>query len=163
MGDAFQIYARTEWGLSTKTFSSLVALAGLIGIAGNVAGSVLAPKLGIKKYTAIATLSSMLGPLGAAFFGFKGMMTGSLVGFLSAGQALGITTTLVSEGAKSGVPQGELAGERSSILAVLKVIGPVWYSMLYVQGQKLFGLKNLPFLFNLCLAATAFAMSQMYL
>jgi hypothetical protein len=125
MGDTFQIFAREEWGLNTKTFSSFVGSFGLILMAGNIAGSMLAPRLGIKRFSAIATLSSMCGPLGASLFNFQGFLAGSLLGFLSAGQALGTTAALVSEGAKSGVPQGELAGERSSILALLKIVGPL--------------------------------------
>ena len=120
-------------------------------------------KLGIKRFTALATLSSMLAPIGASFFSFRGLVIGSILGFLGSAQMLGVTAALIAEGAKSDVPQGELAGERSSFIALIKVIGPIWYSMLYVRGKNAFGWNNLPFLFNIGLAMGAFAISQLHL
>jgi predicted MFS family arabinose efflux permease len=162
-GDVFQIYSKTEWGLEAKDYSTFIAMFGVIGICGNVVGSVLVRKIGIKRFTAIATLSSMCIPLGAIFFQFRGLMVGALIGFLSSAQRMGITAALISEGAKSGVPQGELAGERSSILALLKVVGPIWYSMLYVQGKSLIGVKSLPFVFNILVSILAFTISIVHL
>jgi len=163
MGDVFQILAKTEWNLETKDFSSFVAMFGVINIVANIVGSQMVRKLGIKRFTALATLSSMLAPIGASFFSFRGIIIGSIVGFLGSAQMLGVTAALVAEGAKSDVPQGELAGERSSFIALIKVIGPIWYSMLYVRGKNAFGWNNLPFLFNIGLAMGAFAISQLHL
>lgn len=163
MGDTFQILAKTEWNLGTKDFSSFVAMFGIINIAANVVGSQMVVKLGIKQFTAVATLSSILSPLGASFFSFRGIIAGSILGFLGSAQMLGVTAALVAEGTKSNVPQGELAGERSSFLALMKVIGPIWYSMLYVQGKKFLGTGTLPFLFNAVLGLTAFGISQRYM
>lgn len=160
MGEVFQIFANTEWKLSTKDFSSLVAVFGFMNIFANTAGSVLVRKFGIRKYTAIATLSSMLGPIGATLLAFQGLLIGTIIGFLGSAQSLGVIAALVSEGAKSGLAQGELAGERSSFLAIFKVIGPILYSVIYVQGKRLFGFAYLPFIFNICLAVAALAISQ---
>lgn len=60
----------------------------------------------------------------------------------------------------SGLPQGELAGERSSLLALLKVVGPTLYSQLYIQGSGKLGMNNLPFLFNIALCVTAFVIAR---
>jgi hypothetical protein len=60
----------------------------------------------------------------------------------------------------SGLPQGELAGERSSLLALLKVVGPTIYSQLYIQGLEKLGINNLPFIFNIALCATAFTIAR---
>jgi len=164
MGDVFQILANTKWNLAPKDFSSFVAMFGIINIIANIVGSQMVRKLGIKHFTALATLSSMLSPLGASLFSFQGLIAGSIMGFLGSAQMLGVTAALVAEGAKSDVPQGELAGERSSFIALIKVIGPIWYSMLWcVQGKKIFWSSNLLFLFNLGLAAEAFVISQLYL
>uniref|UniRef100_A0A7S3QJ58 Major facilitator superfamily (MFS) profile domain-containing protein n=1 Tax=Chaetoceros debilis TaxID=122233 RepID=A0A7S3QJ58_9STRA len=163
MGDTFQILAKTEWNLTTKGFSSYVAMLGIISIAANVVGSKMVGKLGIRKFTALATLSGMLSPLGASFFSFRGLVVGVILGFLGFAQMLGVTAALVAEGAKSNVPQGVLAGERASFLALMKVIGPIWYSTLYVEGKKLVGVGSLPFLFNVILGLTAFGISQYYL
>lgn len=163
MGDVFQILAKAEWNLTTKDFTSFVAMFGIINIVANIVGSRMVRKLGIKYFTAMATLSSLLAPIGASFFSFRGLIVGSIMGFLGAAQGLGVTAALVSEAANLDAPQGELAGERSSFIALFKVIGPIWYSMLYVQGKKHFGLSTLPFLFNICLAVGAFSISQLHL
>lgn len=163
MGDLLQVFAKQEWNLSTKEYSSFIALWSITGICANTIGSFLVRTLGIKRFMGIATLSSMCAPIGATFFGFRGTVFGSIMGFLGAAQSMGINAALVSLARESGVPQGELAGERASLVAMLKVIGPILYSALYVQGRGKLGLKQLPFVFNICLAASAFVVSQLYL
>ena len=71
-------------------------------------------------------------------------MIGLIVGFLGAAQSIGVVAALMSAGTKSGLPQGELASERSSLLALLKVVGPLWYSMLYIQGASRLKMNHLP-------------------
>jgi MFS family permease len=163
MGDTFQIYAKSEWGLETKTFASIIAMFSMIGVLGNLAGSLLVKRLGIKLFTLIATASSLLSPLGAWLFGFHGIVVGSLMGFLSAGQSQGITAALMSEGSRLGISRGTLAGERASLVALLKVVGPIWYSSAYMLGKKHLNVAYLPFIFNLCVATIVLLMSQIYL
>lgn len=163
MGDFMQIFAKTQWNLSTKNFSSLVAITGVMGIVANGMGSVLVKQIGIKKFTGLAIVSRMLSPIGCVIDGVRGNVAGTIVGFLGGAQSIGITAALVSEGAQSGLPQGELAGERSSLLAMLKVAGPLMYSFLFIQGQKYFGLNFLPFVLNISLFGGALIMSQIHL
>lgn len=163
MGDFFQIFAKTEWNLTTKGFGGLLATFATIGIVSNTAAGFLVKKIGIKKFTGIAILSRMITSVGTAFFGYRGTMIGLVIGFLGVAQSIGIVAALVSEGAKSGLPQGELAGERASLMALLKVIGPIWYSTLYIQGQRVLGMTTLPFLFNIALSIVALIISQVHL
>lgn len=163
MGDVLQVFAKQEWNLSTKEYSSFIAFWSVAGIVANSVGSFLVQTLGIKRFMGIATLSSMCAPIGACFFGFRGTVVGSVMGFLGAAQSMGINAALVSQGKASGVPQGELAGERASMVALLKVIGPILYSTLYVQGRGKLGMRQLPFVFNIILAASAFVVSQLHL
>lgn len=163
MGDFFQIYATNEWNLTMTDFSSFVALLCILGIASNLCASVLIRQWGTKVFTLLATLSSMFAPLGASVMGFQGMVAGSSLGFLGGAQGLGLTASIVAEGAAQNIPQGELAGERASLLAACKVVGPIWYSALYVLGNKWWGCKNLPFLFNSGLAVAALGLCQRYL
>jgi MFS family permease len=163
MGDVFQIFAKAEWNLTTKDFSLIVGLFGFLNIFANIVAGKLVRKIGIRQYTTIATISAMLGPLGAMLFSFHGLIAGSIAGFIGFAQSLGVIAALVSEGTKTGVAQGELAGERSSFIALFKVIGPLLYSLIYVQGKKQLGFTSLPFLFNFILAVGAFAISQIYL
>jgi MFS family permease len=163
MNDTFQILVRSEWNIDMKDFSSFFGMLGVVNILANIVGSQLVVKLGIKHFTAIATLSSVLSPIGASLLSFRGLTIGCLIGFLASAQMLGVTAALYVEGAKSNVPQGELAGERASFLALAKVIGPIWYSFLYVKGKKVFGTGFLPFWFNVGCGLTAFGISQRYL
>jgi len=163
MNDTFQILVRTEWNINMKDFSSFFAMFGIISIFSNIVGSKLVVKLGIKYFTAIATLSSVLAPIGASLFSYRGLLLGNIIGFLGSSQMLGVTAALYMAGANSNVSQGELAGERSSFLALAKVIGPVWYSFLFVKGKKVFGTGFLPFWFNVGCGLTAFGISQRYL
>ena len=149
--------------MSTKGFSSYLALFGLVGIFSNGFASVLVKKMGIRKFTSVAIFSRAVTAIGTAFFGYKGSVIGLIIGFLGAAQTIGIVAALVNSGAKSGLPQGELAGERSSLLALLKVVGPLWYSMLYIQGTGRFGMNNLPFLFNIALSAVALFIANLSL
>jgi predicted MFS family arabinose efflux permease len=107
---SFRSYSKTEWGLEAKDYSTFIAMFGIIGICGNIVGSVLVRKIGIKRFTAIATLSSMCIPLGAIFFQFRGLMVGALIGFLSSAQKWESQLHCYPREQISGVPQGELAG-----------------------------------------------------
>lgn len=137
MGEFFQIFAKTEFSLSTKQFSNVMVMFGVIGLIGNIIGSELVKTVGLKNFTGFAIICSLLSPIGTLLFGCRGLIIGGAIGFLSAAQTMGIIASLISEGIKLGIPQGELAGQRTSLLALLRIIGPVWYSMLYIQGQKI--------------------------
>jgi hypothetical protein len=69
---------------------------------------------------------------------------------------------MVSEAKQQGIPIGELAGQRASLIALVKVIGPIWYSTLYVQGQRLWNIPSLPFMFNACLGILVFCICHFY-
>lgn len=163
MGDFFQIFAKSEWSLSPKQLSSFFALYAGIGIVSNTVGSFLVRRIGIKKFTGIALVSRMMTQIGTIFFGYQGCLIGMFLGFLGQAQSIGIVAALVSAGARTGLPQGEMAGERASLMALLKVVGPITYSTLYIQGQRLLGSKRLPFIFNIGLFAVALIISQMHL
>lgn len=65
-GDFLQIYAKTEWGLSTKDFSSYLALFGLVGIFASGSGTFLVKKMGIREFTSLAIISRSLPTIGTA-------------------------------------------------------------------------------------------------
>jgi hypothetical protein len=70
------------------------------------------------------------------------------------------SANLAASCSNSSLPQGELAGERSSLLALLNVVGPTLYSQLYIQGSGKLGMNNLPFLFNIALCVAAFIIAR---
>jgi hypothetical protein len=163
MGDFFQVFAKQEWQLSTKSFSTFLALFGIVGIAANTAGSILVKAWGIKTFTTVAVMSKLLTMSATLLFGYKGSIVGLILGFLGSAQSIGIVAALIAEGTKSGLPLGEMAGERASLVAFLKVVGPILYSTLYLQGQRWLHTSYLPFLFNVCLSLVALVISHLHL
>eukprot|EP00980_Cylindrotheca_fusiformis_P012034 scaffold2855_cov127-Cylindrotheca_fusiformis.AAC.2 len=162
MGDFFQIYCQTEWGLDTKAFSSFVAVFGVLGLTANILGSILVNKLGIQRYTSLTSFLIILPSIGASVFGFRGLWVGYVLGFLGLAQNLGVMAAMVSEGKKQGIPIGELAGERASLIALVKVIGPILYSALYVHGKRIWNIASLPFIFNSILGVLVFCICRAY-
>jgi MFS family permease len=198
MGDLFQIYAKTEWNLSTSMFSTYLSLFAITGIISNVVGSMLIKSMGIRTFTQIAILSKMIPSLFTILFGYRGSMIGIIIGFLGNAQSIGIIAALISQSttmttatttntatsntasrihangqqqqqqqsSPSRLPspsQGVMAGERASLMALLKVIGPILYSTLYIQGRNHFQTSNVPFIFNILLSIIALLITSHYL
>jgi hypothetical protein len=84
----------------------------------------------------------------------RAALLGATIGFLGPARTLGASTALTTIGASKGIPQGQLSGDRSNLIAILKVLGPAVYGALYVRGQGA-GLPSLPFFFNLLLTFCA--------
>merc|ERR1712232_726970 len=148
----------------TQLFSNFIALVGILAVVANAWGSFLVRQLGIRRFTKLTTFLSLFPSLGGAIFGYRGSLVGyGLGGFLALAQSLGISAALVAEGGREGIPTGELAGERASLSALLKIVGPLWYSMLYVQGKRWWNSPTLPLFFNAGLGVAAFWMSNFYL
>jgi len=158
MGDVFQVYAAKEWNLAPQGFSTLFAIVGILGILANNISQYLIPQVGLKIFTSLAIVSSLGFPLGT-FFSYKAALMGACLGGLASAQKIGVMAEMTTHGTKSGLPQGKLAGERASLLAILKVLGPIIYSFLYAQGREI-GIRNLPFVFNIGLAIVALLLCQ---
>mmetsp|Transcript_7430 Transcript_7430/g.11174 ORF Transcript_7430/g.11174 Transcript_7430/m.11174 type:complete len:482 (-) Transcript_7430:314-1759(-) len=163
IGDFFQIFSQSEWNIGTREFSTYVAIGGMLGIIGNISSGAIIPIIGTRRFTSIAALSAICQPIGASFFSYPGALVGMIIGFLATAQYIGVLAAIATEGEKRGVLQGELAGERASLTALLKAVGPIMYSTMYIKGKQLVGLGNLPFLFNICLAIAAFVLTQIHL
>lgn len=163
MGDMFQIYAKSEWNLTPKQLSSFFALFGGINVLSHAVGGVLVRRMGIRHFTILAVASKLMTAVGTACFGYHGSVIGLLLGFLGAAQTLGIVAALVAAGTATGLPQGELAGERAALMALLKVVGPIVYSTLLVQGEQWWGTKRCPLFFNIGLSVVALLVSWVHL
>ena len=61
---------------------------------------------------------------------------------------------MTAEGARQNIPQGQLSGDRANMIAWLKVIGPLIYGQLYLQGSAV-GLPAAPFFLNVLLTVAA--------
>jgi MFS family permease len=158
MGDVIQVYARKEWGLEPKELAPLIAVFGVTNIASMLAGSALLPRLGVQHFTGLAILSGVIFPLSATR-SYEAALIGAVAGFMGSAQSLGVKATLTTKVTALGVKQGEFAGEKASLLAMVKIGCPLLYGSLYVLGSRA-GVPQVLFLFNVLLAALAMALSQ---
>ena len=83
---------------------------------------------------------------------------------------MGTTSAITSLAYQLKIPQGQLAGEKASMTALLKIACPVIYSWLYLMGKNMEGKnsqnalgafvgKKLPFVLNLILGMMAFVVT----
>lgn len=181
MGDVFQVFAKEEWGLRPNEFGQIVALFGVLGIVSNTTLSLILKSVGLRTFSLFAIVSSLLFPLTAIFTNsYRHVLIAGSIGLYAGAQKVGTTTAITSLANDLGVPQGQLQGEKASMLALLKIVCPVIYSALYLKGKEWsmscsitdnegsrlalqmmmgkFG-KKMPFVLNCILGLSAFAVT----
>jgi len=154
MGDVLQVFAVSHWSLTNAQVSQLFTFIAASGVVSNLAGGTLIRNLGLRTFTAIATFSTLLLWVGFSTGRLKVALACAAVGFLGPARTLGATTMMTSQGAKLGIAQGQLSGDRANMIAWLKVIGPIIYGTLYVRGVSA-NLPQAPFILNVVLTAAA--------
>jgi len=157
-GDALQVHALERWGLTSGQRAQLFTLFGASAVASNGLASLLIKRVGIRDFTALATISHGLLWAGVGH-SHRFALFATLPGLLGGARSLGVSTLITSVGSQLGLPQGELAGDRANLFALLKVVGPVLYTQLYVRGKAL-GLPELPFIFNVALMGAATVLAR---
>ena len=162
MGDVLQVFAVSQWSLTNAQVSSLFSFIAVSGVVSNLIGGTLIRKLGLRAFTALATGSTLLLWAGFSTAKLKIALICAGVGFLGPARTLGATTMMASQGAKLGIPQGQLSGDRANLVAWLKVIGPLVYGALYVRGVSA-GVPQAPFVLNLALTAAALVLGPIAL
>ena len=174
MGDVFQVFAKEEWGLKANDFGTIIALFGVLGIISNTSLSLIVKHMGIRNFSLFAIVSSLFFPMTAIFTNnYRYVLIAGSIVLYSGAQKVGTTTAITSLANERGIPQGQLQGEKASMLALLKIICPVMYSALYLKGKEWsmssaegnklafqmimgkFGTK-MPFLLNVVLGVLAF-------
>lgn len=153
MGDVLQVFAIGEWALSKGQVATFFTVIPVLGALGNLVGGKCVKYMGVQTFTALATLSNMLFWAGCCV-SHNAALACAAIGFLGPARTLGASTALTTVGASKGIPQGQLSGDRSNLIAICKVIGPAVYGQLYVRG-KAAGLPTLPFFLNIALTFTA--------
>lgn len=154
MGDTLQVFALSQWKLTMPQVSQLFTGVAVSGVLANTLGGALIKRLGIQVFTALATASTLLFWMGFASGRVRLAVVCAVVGWLGPARTLGATTTMTTEGARLGIPQGQLSGDRANMVAWLKVLGPLVYGGLYVQGLQA-GIPTAPFFFNAVLTVAA--------
>jgi len=154
MGDTLQAFAIGTWKLSPPQVSKLFTFVAVSGVLANTLGGTIVKRIGIKAFTALSTASSLLMWCGFASASLPAALACSAIGFLGPARTLGASTIMSSEGAKLGIPQGRLAGDRANLIAWIKVIGPLVYGQIYLKGVST-NVPQAPFYLNIFFTAAA--------
>lgn len=155
MGDLWQVLARELRGWGAAQCGQFAAVAGLASMGGTLLTSPGMAWLGKRGFTVAASASSAGASLvlghatttPAAFAGVAPMALG-------AGKTQPITARVTTLAEEMGVPQGQLAAERSTLNAFVRVLAPSIYAALYTFGASR-GVVALPFYFSAALMALA--------
>ena len=92
--------------------------------------------IGLRSFSLVATLSSLFFPLTTLLTdSYRSVVCAGCVGMLGNAQKLGTNAAMASLATELGVPQGRLQGEKASMLALLKILSPIVYGMLYLRGK----------------------------
>mmetsp|Transcript_25076 Transcript_25076/g.45365 ORF Transcript_25076/g.45365 Transcript_25076/m.45365 type:complete len:678 (+) Transcript_25076:80-2113(+) len=136
MGDVGQVFAREEWGLEPKDFANFVALFGILGIVSNISLPLILQSFGLRNFSLFAIASSLLIPVTILFTdSYRYIILAGCLGLYGGTQKVGTSTVMTSLATESGIPQGQVQGEKASMLALLKISMPLVYSALYLKGK----------------------------
>ncbi|KAL7518856.1 hypothetical protein ACHAWX_003660 [Stephanocyclus meneghinianus] len=137
MGDVFQLFAKEYWGLSPKAFGSMIALFGVLGIISNLSLPLLLKNLGLRNASLLSVTSSLFFPLTTILTtNYNSVIAAGCVGLYSSTQKIGTSAAMTSLASELGVRQGQLQGEKASMLALFRILCPVVYGMLYLMGKE---------------------------
>lgn len=155
MGDTLQVYLLKQWKLSDAEVTQLYTVVAATGLAANSVAGIIIERMGLIAFSTIATVSIFLCWVGATV-SRRAFVACAIIGFLGQARTLGTNSMMTAEGARAGMPLGQLAGDRANLTAWLKIFGPILYGQLYLGGLRI-GIPQLPFYLNLGLAAAALA------
>lgn len=145
MGDLWQVLARELRGWGPAQCGRFAALAGVANMLGTLLTGPSLRMLGARGHTVATTCAS------AASATVYGGATSNALAFsgvvpmaLGAGKGQATSARITNLGKQLGVPQGQLAAERNTLNAIIKVIAPSLYAWLFAVGARR-GVKGLPF------------------
>lgn len=157
MGDVSQLHAMSQWGLDVKGVSQLFTAIAITGVASNLAAGKFIGRMGLKPFAMLATASSIIFHLGFCV-SHKVALLGAFIGWLGPARAVSSSSMITAVGARAGMPQGQLSGDRANLVAILKVVGPLMYGQAYLAGKALGSptlALPLPFMINVLLTVGA--------
>jgi hypothetical protein len=162
--------------LDILIFISQPALFGVLGIISNLSLPLLLNNLGLRNFSLLAIASSSLFPLTTILTtSYTPVLVAGVFGLYSGTQKIGTSAAMTSLASELGVAQGQLQGEKASMLALLRIVCPIIYSALYLMGKEWSSEKDgvagalgvlkgwigtkLPFGLNIMLAIVAFVVT----
>ena len=145
MGDLWQVLARELRGWGAQQCGQFAALAGVASMCGTLLTGPSIRRLGARGHTIATTCSSAAASViygGATTDALA--FTGTVPMALGAGKGQATSARITNLGDELGVPQGQLAAERNTLNAIIKVIAPSFYAALFAFGSRR-GILGLPF------------------
>lgn len=146
MGDLWQVLARELRGWGASQCGNFAAIAGLATMGGTLLTGPSIRRFGARGHTVASTMSSacsavVLGHATSNAIAFSGVVPMAL----GAGKSQATSARITNLGEELGIPQGQLAAERNTLNAIIKVIAPSLYAWLFALGTQRFGIMGLPF------------------
>jgi hypothetical protein len=159
MGDLWQILARSLRGWGAAQCGRFASVAGIASMVGTLMTGASIRRFGKRGHTVASTCSS------AASAVILGSATSNAVAFggvvpmaFGAGKGQATSARITNLGEQMGVPQGQLAAERNTLNALIKVVAPSLYAWLFAFGVR-HNLLGLPFYATAALMLTSAAIA----
>lgn len=145
MGDLWQVLARELRGWGAAQCGRFAATAGVASMLGTLLTGPSIRRLGARGHTVATTCASasasiVLGGATSNAIAFSGVVPMAL----GAGKGQATSARITNLGKEMGVPQGQLAAERNTLNAIIKVAAPSLYASLFALGVRR-GVLGLPF------------------
>lgn len=155
MGDTWQVFARQLRGWEARQCGLFGSLTGLGGMVASLLVRTSVRLLGTRGHTLLATgcvvvTELALGCIASSSRAFVAL----LPNWIGRTQTMALAARITSVGAGVGFGQGELAGDRQNLHALIKVVCPTIYGSLFALGCR-WGVPALPFYFAAAVGTTA--------
>jgi len=159
MGDLWQVIAREMRGWGAAQCGQFAALAGIATMGGTLLTAPGMRLLGPRGFTvasngASAASAVMLAHAHTTPTAFAGVLPMAL----GSGKVQPVNARITSLAEEQNVPQGQLAAERSTLNAVVRVLSPTLYAWLFAFGGRR-GVVAAPFYFSAVVLILAAALS----
>lgn len=155
MGDLWQVLARELRGWGAAQCGRFAACAGIATMLGTFLTGPSIRRFGPRGHTVASTSAAAVGSL------VLGHATSNAVAFLGvapialgAGKGQATSARITNLGEELRISQGQLAAERNTLNAIIKVIAPSLYAWLFAVGVRN-GVLGLPFYCTAALMAVA--------
>ena len=160
MGDLWQVLARELRNWGAAACGRYAALVGVASMAGPPLTGPSIRRLGPRGHTCASTSASVVSSVLLGRATTDAAAYGALVPIaLGSGRSHATTARIVNLGTDLGVPQGQLAAERTALNAVIKVIAPTLYAALFAFGAQR-GVIALPFYVTASLLAVSVVLAS---
>ena len=155
MGDTWQVFARQLRGWEAAQCGLFGSLTGLGGMVASLTVRASVRMLGTRGHTLLATGCVIVTELALGCIASSSRAFLALVpNWVGRTQTMALAARITSVGATVGFGQGELAGDRQNLHALIKVAGPMMYGSLFAVGCR-WGVPALPFYFAAAVGTAA--------